>query len=154
MPEPKSATATWVRVKLAAPPDPAAPRVNMTEGELVLRADRVAVDEDSLLFLVGEEVQFRLDRAYFRALTWFVDRPTFGEWLKARRAQFPKSHHAWTSEDRAVLAREVAAGADWLEIATMLGRTASAVRRQAARAEASRNEQSTFELNQGEAHAQ
>jgi len=67
--------ATWIRVRLATPKtdNPTAP----TQGELVLRADRVAVDAEVLLFLCDGHVVFRLDRCYFRALTWFVDRPNF-----------------------------------------------------------------------------
>lgn len=122
--------ATWVRVRLAAPKDPRGPESTcLTEGELVLRADRVAVDEENLLFLCAEEVVFRLDRRYFRALTWFVDRPTFGEWLKARRAQFANSHTRWSEAEREQLADEVARGLDWRAIAERHGRTPGAVQR-------------------------
>ena len=123
-------TASWVRVRLMAPKDDDAPA--LTEGELVLRADRVAVDEEHLNFLLADETVFRLDRRYFRALTWFVDRPTFGEWLKARRAQFPNSHHRWSTGEREQLAREIAAGWEWSRISEAHGRTVSAIQRQAA----------------------
>jgi len=118
-------TATWVRVRLSADH-------GMTEGELVLRADRVSVGEDHLEFLIADEVVYRLERRYFRALTWFVDRPTFGEWLRARRAQFPASHTRWTVPEIERLADEVAAGMQWSRIAQKHGRTVSAVKRQAA----------------------
>ena len=123
-------TASWVRVRLMTPKDGDCQA--LTEGELVLRADRVAVDEEHLNFLLAGEVVFRLDRRYFRALTWFVDRPTFGEWLKARRAQYPNSHKPWSEADTVRLAAAVARGVDWPKIALMLGRTASACQRQAA----------------------
>lgn len=115
-----TSTAGWVRVRLAAPGA-------LTEGELVLRADRVAVQEDELLFLVGEEVQFRLDRQYFRTLTWFVDRPTFGEWLKARRMSYPNARRRWTDGEIQQLRDEVAAGLPWAEIGQRHGRTANSV---------------------------
>lgn len=124
---PKTATetASWVRVLLAADS-------GTTEGELVLRADRVAVREEHLEFLVADEVVYRLERRYFRALAWFVDRPTFGEWLRARRAQFPHSRTRWSEVERQRLAAEVAHGWDWARIAKGHGRTVSAVKRQAA----------------------
>ena len=103
----------------------------MTEGELVLRADRVAVDEESLVFLCAEEVVFKLDRGYFRALTWFVDRPTFGEWLKARRKQYPSSHTRWSEDERGRLAAEVESGFGWQRISDLHGRTVHAVQREA-----------------------
>jgi len=131
------ATAGWVRVRLAAPMDVSnGPRgVSLTEGELVLRADRVSVDEDSLVFLCSDEVVFRLDRRFFRTLTWFVDRPTFGEWLKARRKQYPNSHTRWSEVERERLAKEVAAGVAWRRIADLHGRTVHAVQREAVRDE-------------------
>lgn len=116
-----SAKATWVRVRLAG-------ERGLTEGDLVLRADRVAVDDEHLLFMLGEDVVFRLDRRYFRALTWFVDRPTFGEWLKARRAQFPHSHTRWTEVETERLLAEVAHSWDWARIAEGHGRTVNAVK--------------------------
>lgn len=128
------ATAGWVRVRLAAPVDPRGPRgVSLTEGELVLRADRVSVDEDSLVFLCSDEVVFRLDRRFFRTLSWFVDRPTFGEWLKARRKQYPNSHTRWSAPERERLAKEVADGAAWRRISDLHGRTINAVQREAVR---------------------
>lgn len=129
----KPDAATWVRVRLTAPQDERGPRgVALTEGELVLRADRVAVDGEHLVFLCSDEVVFRLDRRYFRALTWFVDRPTFGEWLKARRAQFPNSHTRWSDEECDLLRGEVASSAAWKVVAEKHGRTVAAVKRQAA----------------------
>jgi hypothetical protein len=126
------ATAGWVRVRLAAPVDQRGPRgVSLTEGELVLRADRVSVDEDSLVFLCADEVVFRLDRRFFRTLTWFVDRPTFGEWLKARRKQYPNSHTRWSAAEREQLAGEVQAGMAWRRISDLHGRTVHAVQREA-----------------------
>ena len=123
----KTGTATWVRVRLTNDRSPA-----LTEGELVLRADRVAVEDEHLAFYVADEVAYRLERRYFRALTWFVDRPTFGEWLKARRAQHPNSHYRWTRSESEQLREQIAAGWDWARIATNHGRTVSAVKRQAA----------------------
>jgi len=130
MPAKTTEKATWVRVRLATPKSvvQAAP----TEGELVLRADRVAVEDHQICFLVNGETVYRLDRRYFRALTWFVDRPTFGEWLRARRAQFPNSHTRWSEIERKRLAAEVAHRFDWARIATGHGRTVSACKRQAA----------------------
>jgi hypothetical protein len=122
----KTGTATWVRVRLTDDRSPA-----LTEGELVLRADRVAVGDEHLAFYVADEVAYRLERRYFKALTWFVDRPTFGEWLKARRAQHPNSHRRWTDAESQRLREEIAAGLDWPRIAEAHGRTVSAVQRQA-----------------------
>ena len=123
----KTATeaASWVRVRLAAD-------CGMTEGELVLRADRVSVGEEHLEFLVGGEIVYRLERRYFRSLIWFDDRPTFGEWLRARSAQSPNAHTRWSDVERQRLAAEVAHGWDWARIAKGHGRTVSAVKRQAA----------------------
>ena len=118
-------TAAWVRVRLSA-------EAGMTEGELVLRADRVRVDGEHLEFLVGDQVVYRLDRAYFRALAWFVDRPTFGEWLRSRRKQYPNSHTRWSVREDQELREEIADGWDWARIAKAHGRTVSAVKRQAA----------------------
>jgi hypothetical protein len=129
-----TAKAGWVRVRLTAPQDTRGPRgVSLTEGELVLRADRVAVDEEHLVFLCAEEVVFRLDRRYFRALTWFVDRPTFGEWLRARRKQYPNSHTRWSEDERGRLAAEVETGYGWQKISDLHGRTIHAVQREAVR---------------------
>lgn len=114
----------WVRVKLSA-------EAGMTEGELVLRADRFVVEDEHVAFLVGDEVVYRMERRFFRALTWFVDRPTFGEWLRSRRKQYPNSHKPWSEVDSVRLAAAVARGVDWPEIALMLGRTASSVQRRA-----------------------
>lgn len=132
----RNGAAGWVRVRLSAPQqDTPGPRgVALTEGELVLRADRVAVDEDALVFLCADEVVFRLDRRYFRAMTWFVDRPTFGEWLKARRKQYPQSHTRWSDRERTQLAHEVAQGFAWRRISDVHGRTVNAVQREAVRA--------------------
>lgn len=128
------ATAGWVRVRLTGPQDPRGPRgAALTEGDLVLRADRVAADEESLVFLCAEEVVFRLERRYFRALSWFVDRPTFGEWLKARRRQYPNSHTRWSAKERAELAAQVAARVGWPQISQAHGRTVPAVQREAVR---------------------
>jgi hypothetical protein len=130
----RKGTAGWVRVRLSAPQDERGPRgVALTEGELVLRSDRVAVDEDNLVFLCADEVVFRLDRRYFKAMTWFVDRPTFGEWLKARRKQYPQSHTRWSAQERAQLAQEVTQGFAWRRISDVHGRTVNAVQREAVR---------------------
>jgi hypothetical protein len=130
----RAMTAGWVRVRLTAPQDPRGPRgIALTEGELVLRADRVAVDDEHLVFLCADEVVFRLDRRYFRALTWFVDRPTFGEWLKARRKQYPHSHTRWSEDERSQLADEVGQGFTWRRISDLHGRTVNAVQREAVR---------------------
>ncbi len=130
----RAMTAGWVRVRLTAPQDPRGPRgIALTEGELVLRADRVAVDDEHLVFLCSDEVVFRLDRRYFRALTWFVDRPTFGEWLKARRKQYPNSHTRWSQDERTQLAEEVGQGFTWRRISDLHGRTVNAVQREAVR---------------------
>lgn len=130
----RGTTAGWVRVRLTAPQDPRGPRgIALTEGELVLRADRVAVDDEHLVFLCSDEVVFRLDRRYFRALTWFVDRPTFGEWLKARRKQYPNSHTRWSEQERGKLAEEVGQGFTWRRISDLHGRTVNAVQREAVR---------------------
>ncbi len=128
----KTKPAGWVRVRLAAPADERGTRgVSLTEGELVLRADRVQVQEDVLVFLVDEEVQFRLDRRFFRTLTWFVDRPTFGEWLKQRRKQYPNARRHWDDEELIQLRGEVHAGLSWSEIGDRHGRTANAVQARA-----------------------
>ena len=127
-------TAGWVRVRLTAPLDPRGPRgVSLTEGELVLRADRVAVDEGALVFLCADEVVFQLDRRYFRSMAWFVDRPTFGEWLRARRKQYPNSHTRWSTDERSQLAGELEQGLEWRRIADVHGRTVNAVQREAVR---------------------
>ena len=125
-------TAGWVRVRLTAPQDQQGPRgVSLTEGELVLRADRVAVDEEELVFLCADEVVFQLDRRYFRSMAWFVDRPTFAEWLRTRRKQYPNSHTRWSSEEREQLAHELGGGHSWQRIADGHGRTVHAVQREA-----------------------
>ena len=127
-------TRGWVRVRLGGSPDPEHPdRPPLTDGEVVLRADRVAVDEGELVFLCAEEIVFRLDRRYFRTMAWFVDRPTFAEWLRGRRAQHPSAHKPWSAEERAQLAKAIGTGTDWPEIAKAHGRTQSAVRRKAIR---------------------
>lgn len=122
----KPERAAWVRVQLATPKSggQSAP----TEGELVLRADRVAVQEEQICFLVANEVVYRLERRYFRALTWFVDRPTFGEWLRARRAQYPNSHTRWSEVEIERLTAEVAHRWEWERIAKGHGRTVNAVK--------------------------
>jgi len=125
-------TAGWVRVRLTAPQDARGPRgVALTEGELVLRADRVAVDEGALVFLCADEVVFQLDRRYLRSMAWFVDRPTFGEWLRSRRKQYPNSHTRWSVEERERLAKELGGGQSWQKIADVHGRTVHAVQREA-----------------------
>ena len=130
MPVLDKTTAGWVRVRLTDNHTTA-----LTEGELVLRADRVrvATDGENLEFLLADDVVFRLDRRYFKALAWFVDRPTFGEWLKARRAQHPNSHRPWSEDERRRLDTEIGLyGMGWQQIAQAHGRTVSAVRRRAA----------------------
>ena len=130
--EDRPRTAGWVRVRLTAPQDPHGPRgVALTEGELVLRADRVAVDEGSLVFLCADEVVFQLDRRYFRSMAWFVDRPTFAEWLRTRRKQYPNSHTRWSTLERDQLALELGGGSTWQRIADVHGRTVHAVQREA-----------------------
>lgn len=124
-------TASWVRVRLMAPKDGDCQA--LTEGELVLRADRFVVEDEHLVFLVGEEVAYRMERRYFRALTWFVDRPTFGEWLRLRRKQYPNSHTRWTEDEVRRLDDEIGLyGMDWQRISDRHGRTVAAVKRQAA----------------------
>jgi hypothetical protein len=130
MPAKTAEEATWVRVQLAAKAGDAAASA---KDEIVLRADGVAVDGKVLLFLCAGQVVLRLDRRYFRALTWFVERPTFGEWLAGRRAQFPNSHTRWTAAETGQLRDEIAAGWDWARIAAKHGRTVGAVKREAAR---------------------
>lgn len=128
----RSETRGWVRVRLGAPANPQhSNRPTPTEGELVLRADRVAVDADRMMFIVDDEVAFELERRYFRSMAWFVDRPTFAEWLRARRAQYPNAHTPWSDLEVETLRGEVEAGADWAQIAKAHGRTSSAVKRQA-----------------------
>lgn len=125
-------TAGWVRVRLSAPQDTSGPRgVALTEGELVLRADRVAVDEGELVFLCADEVVFQLDRRYFRSMAWFVDRPTFAEWLRSRRKRYPNSHTRWSTQEREQLAKELGGGNSWQRIADVHGRTVHAVQREA-----------------------
>jgi len=103
-------TAGWVRVRLTAPQDVPGPRgVSLTEDEVV----------------------FQLDRRYFRSMAWFVDRPTFGEWLRSRRKQYPNSHTRWSGEEREQLAKELGGGQSWQRIADGHGRTVHAVQREA-----------------------
>lgn len=125
--------ASWVRVRLSGPRDPKNPdRAPLTDGELVLRADRVAVNEGTMLFFCADEVVFELDRRYFRSMAWFVDRPTFAEWLRSRRATFPNQHRPWTAEERTRLDDEIGLyGMDWEQIAKAHGRTVAAVKQQA-----------------------
>lgn len=118
--------AGWVRVHLLTPAD-APSRPGAPEGELVLRADRVSVGEDSLDFMVGDEVVFRLDRRYYGSLTWFVDRPTFGEWLATHQRRYAKANKPWTAAELADLDSEVADGVAWDEIADRHERTPRAV---------------------------
>jgi hypothetical protein len=126
-------TSRWVRVRLAGPADPQRPGTPaLTEGELVLRADRVSVDKTEMVFVCGEEEVFRLDRRYFRSLAWFVDRPTFADWLRGRRAQYPNAHRRWSALEIAKLREAVEAGRGWPQIAAAHGRTLTAVERQAA----------------------
>lgn len=130
------AKATWVRVRLATP---RTSDTALTEGEIVLRADRVTVDSEHVVFLCAGHVVFRLERCYFRAITWFVDRPSFAEWLAGRRAQFPNSHTRWSGGEREQLADEVAAGWGWQRISEKHGRTITAVERQAVADKLERN---------------
>lgn len=124
-------TASWVRVRLTGPA--AADGPSLTEGELVLRADRVAVNEGTMLFLCADEVVFELDRSYFRSMAWFVDRPTFAEWLKGRRAKYPNQHKPWSSEEITRLDDEIGLyGMSWEQIAKAHKRTVNAVRAKAA----------------------
>jgi hypothetical protein len=62
-----------------------------------------------------------------------VDRPTFGEWLKARRKQFPNSHTRWSEGERETLSQEVGQGFGWRRISDLHGRTVGAVQREAVR---------------------
>lgn len=126
-------TAGWVRVRLTGPTSPSYPdRPPLTEGELVLRADRVAVDADHLVFLCADEEVFRLPRRYFRSLAWFVDRPTFAEWLRARREKYPNQRRPWSEDERRRLDDEIGLyGMGWEQIAKAHGRTVAAVKRRA-----------------------
>jgi hypothetical protein len=121
MPKPASELVRWARVKLSADS-------GMTEGELVLRADRTRIDDDHVVFLVADQVVYRLERRYFRAMAWFVDQPTFGEWLRARREQFPNSHTRWSEVEIERLTFEVAHRWAWERIAKEHGRTVAAVK--------------------------
>ena len=60
-----------------------------------------------------------------------VDRPTFAEWLRSRRKQYPNSHTRWSSEEREQLAHELGGGSSWQRIADVHGRTVHAVQREA-----------------------
>jgi hypothetical protein len=113
-------TAKWVRVRLAAP-----------ESELVLRADEVVLGAGAVVFLVAGEETFRLDRRYYRTHAWFVDRPTFAEWLRSRRAQYPNQHRPWSEDEAWQLHKEITDNAAWEQVAKWHGRTVAAVRRKA-----------------------
>lgn len=113
----------WVRVKLTSP-DAAAP----TEGELVLRADRARLEPDTVTFLVGDEVVFRMERRFLRKIAWLVEKHPLGEFVVLRRNQYANSGRQWTTDDHRLLARLVAQGADLNTIANRLQRPPNAVR--------------------------
>ena len=122
----------WVRVRLAAPPHPDYPdRPGLTEGELVLRADGVSQGDEHVTFFVGDEEVFQLKRSYYRNHAWFVDRPTFGEWLRERRAQYENQGRAWTADEDVQLLKEITDELPWRRISDRHGRSISAVRRRA-----------------------
>ena len=122
------ATAKWVRVRLSSPG-------KLTDGEVVLRADRVKADTTHVRFFVGDEEVFRLPRDYYRTHAWFVDRPTFAEWLKARRAHYPRQGRVWSLEEVEQLRAAVTGAlswADWEALAVRFGRSVPSVQRKAA----------------------
>lgn len=122
-------TAKWVRVRLTSPTTDGP---SLTEGELILRADMIDHQRDCLVFLLADQEVFRLDRAYYATSAWFVDRPTFAEWLKARRAKHPNQRRPWSAEELRRLDDEIGLyGMDWQQVAKAHGRTVSAVRRKA-----------------------
>jgi hypothetical protein len=135
-PKPRAAeagTRSWVRVRLTDTAQTSQPA--LTEGELILRADTVAQLPDAVVFLVGDEEVFRLERCYYRTHAWFVDRPTFAEWLRQRRAHHPQQGRVWTPEEIARL-KEATAGPltreRWERAAAEFGRSVTAVRTKAA----------------------
>jgi hypothetical protein len=130
-------TAKWVRVRLAAPKNPGPGGRALAEGELVLRADRVTAGAEHVVFHVGDEEVFCLDRRYYRTHAWFVDRPTFAEWLRSRRAQYPNQHRPWSEDEAWQLRKEITDNAAWEQVAKWHGRTVAAVRRKAVAVEKS-----------------
>lgn len=126
-------TAKWVRVRLTSPPSADGP--SLTDGELILRADMIEYEADAVVFLVGSEEVFRLDRRYHQTHAWFVDRPTFADWLRQRRAKHPNQRRPWSDDELARLrseARTSLSHADWERIAKEHGRTVLAVKTRAA----------------------
>lgn len=65
--------------------------------------------------------------------------PTFGQYVAAKRAQYPNANTRWSLGEREQLADEVAAGWSWPRIAAAHGRTLAAVEKQAERDELERN---------------
>lgn len=127
----KIPTASWVRVRLTSP---ATDGPSLTSGELVLRADSIDHQADALVFLLAGEEVFRLERKYYQSSAWFVDRPTFADWLKARRAKHPMQHRPWTGAEMFQLRQEIADGVTWERIAVLHKRTVGAVQAKAAKA--------------------
>lgn len=123
-------TVSWVRVRLAQKD---AASAAPTEGELILRADRAAVDGEHMLFLVGDEEVFSLDRRFYRSHAWFVDRPTFAEWLRERRTAHANHGRAWSGQEDERLRAAITGGLDWSAISAGHGRSVTALRRRAAR---------------------
>jgi hypothetical protein len=122
-------TAKWVRVRLTSPPTNSGPA--LTDGEIVLRADSIDHRADVLVFLLADEEVFRLDRQYYRSSAWFVDRPTFAEWLRSRRATRPNQRRPWSEDEAWQLHKEIKDGLTWEQIAQRHGRSVAAVRRKA-----------------------
>jgi len=128
-----TATAKWVRVRLTSPPTADGP--SLTDGELILRADSILTEPEHLVFLIDGSEVFRLDRRYHQSHAWFVDRPTFADWLKARRAKHPNQRRPWSEDELARLrseARTSLSYAGWERIAKDHGRTVLAVKTRAA----------------------
>ena len=124
-------TAKWIRVRLGAPASPDANAPALTDGDLILRADRVAPGKTTVRFYVGDEEVFRLPRAYYRTHAVFVDRPTFAEWLRERRAHCPRQGRVWTADEVERLAKTGTRGldhAEWQALAQSFGRSVGSVR--------------------------
>jgi hypothetical protein len=125
-------TAKWVRVRLGAPADSGVPA--LTDGELILRADRVEPGKTLVRFYVGDEEVFRLPRDYYRTHALFVDRPTFAEWLRERRANYPRQGIVWSPAEVERLRNAKTTGLDWAgweKLAARFGRSVGSVQRKA-----------------------
>lgn len=121
-------TAKWVRIRLTSP---ATDGPSLTEGEIVLRADSMLTDGEQWVFLLGAVEVFRLERRYHASHAWFVDRPTFAEWLRARRAQYAMQHRPWSADETFRLRQEITDGVSWERIAILHKRTVGAVKAKA-----------------------